>query len=187
MVIPLNMLWRVQISIRQKLGLLGVFCLTIFIMIVSTVRVAVVDSKDEQADQTWLYTWSNVEQIVGKGPSSSTFHGIMFADYSIPNVALIVAGLASVRGLFTQKERSRRSKEEKGAFGGMSLGQRKTKPSAQVHDLGTTNADTSVYGNDGDQGRSLASSQEIILPLQGAHVRDDYDMVPHREQPLRMV
>ena len=116
----------------------------------------------------------------------SIFLGIVFADYLILYIALIVAGLASVRSLFTQKERTRRSKEEKGAFGEMSLLQRRTKPSAQVHGLDSTNVNISVYENDEDQRRSLASSQDTTLPPEGVHVRDYHD-ISHKEQPLGMV
>ena len=53
-------------GLRQKLGLAGIFSLTVFIMIVAIVRATVVRADGEQTDQTWLYTWHNVEQIVGK-------------------------------------------------------------------------------------------------------------------------
>lgn len=63
--VPLNMLWRVQISLRRKLGLAGIFSLTVFIMIVAIVRVEVIKDKQAQADTTLLWTASSIEQIVG--------------------------------------------------------------------------------------------------------------------------
>lgn len=61
------MLWRVQLSFRRKLGLAGIFSLTVFIMIIAIVRVAIVYDDDRaQADGAWLYTWSMIEQTVGK-------------------------------------------------------------------------------------------------------------------------
>ena len=65
MLIPLNMLWKIQISVRQKFGLLCVFCSTVFVMIVAIIRVAVIRQRG-QYDLTWVYTWTNVEQITGK-------------------------------------------------------------------------------------------------------------------------
>lgn len=65
MLVPLNMLWRVQISLRRKLGLAGIFSLTVFIMIIAIIRVTIMYGDREQADGTWLWTWSSVEQTVG--------------------------------------------------------------------------------------------------------------------------
>lgn len=63
--VPLNMLWRVQISLRRKLGLAGIFSLTVFIMIIAIIRVEVMYDERAQADGTWLWTWSSIEQTVG--------------------------------------------------------------------------------------------------------------------------
>ena len=58
------MLWKVQITLRQKLALGGVFSLTIFIMIFAIIRVVVVSGNSHQPDQTWLYLWTSIEQTV---------------------------------------------------------------------------------------------------------------------------
>lgn len=64
------MLWRVQISLRHKLGLAGIFSLTVIIMIIAIVRVEVMYDEQAQAYGTWLWTcwlwtWSSIEQTVG--------------------------------------------------------------------------------------------------------------------------
>lgn len=59
------MLWRVQISLRRKLGLAGIFSLTVFIMIIAIIRVTVMYGNRDQADGSWLWTWSSIEQTVG--------------------------------------------------------------------------------------------------------------------------
>ena len=64
--IPILMLWNVKISWRNKLALIGVFSLTIIVIIFSIVRVAVVSSRNTQADITWLFMWSNIEMAVCK-------------------------------------------------------------------------------------------------------------------------
>ena len=62
--IPILMLWNVRISWRKKLALIGLFSLTVIVIIFSIVRVAVVTSHKTQADVTWLYMWSNIEMAV---------------------------------------------------------------------------------------------------------------------------
>lgn len=65
MTVPVSMLWKVQISLRQKLALAGIFSLTGFIMVFAIIRVTVVNSESNIADETWLYLWSAIEQTVG--------------------------------------------------------------------------------------------------------------------------
>ena len=66
--IPMAMLWRVRMPLKQKLALMGIFSLTVVVMIISIVRVAVTRTSDRNnADQTWLFIWANAEMGVGKG------------------------------------------------------------------------------------------------------------------------
>lgn len=60
------MLWKVQISLRQKLALGGIFLLTVVIMIFAVLRAVLVTSATNRIDPIWLYLWSYIEQIVGK-------------------------------------------------------------------------------------------------------------------------
>jgi hypothetical protein len=66
MTIPIIMLWNVRISLRKKLALIGIFSLTVIVIVFAIVRVAVVTSYTKQSDITWLYVWSNIEMSVGK-------------------------------------------------------------------------------------------------------------------------
>ena len=52
MLIPLNLLWNLRIGLKQKLGLAGIFSLTVVIMVQSIIRVAVLGS-GSQFDLTW--------------------------------------------------------------------------------------------------------------------------------------
>lgn len=58
-------LWNVQVSWHRKLALYAIFGLTVFVMIVSIVRVTLVGpvnaSIAKNQDITWLYFWSNIE------------------------------------------------------------------------------------------------------------------------------
>lgn len=58
------MLWNVQISLRQKMALAGLFCITFVIMVFAVIRVAVVSAASQRPDPTWLYMWSSIEQTV---------------------------------------------------------------------------------------------------------------------------
>lgn len=69
MTIPINMLWRVQISVRKKLALTGIFSLVLVTMVIAIVRVAVISTFGLRTDTAWLYLWSSVEQCVGKSTS----------------------------------------------------------------------------------------------------------------------
>ena len=68
MAIPINMLWRVQMSLRKKTALVGIFSLAIITCVFAIVRVTVISTLTRQADPSWLYMWSSVEQCVGKWP-----------------------------------------------------------------------------------------------------------------------
>lgn len=66
MSIPMSLLWKVNLLVRNKLALLGIFCLVIFTMVFAVVRAAVFSSFGRQPDETWLYMWSPIEQVVGR-------------------------------------------------------------------------------------------------------------------------
>ena len=77
--IPVLMLWRVRIPLKQKLLLMAIFSVTVVIMAVAIIRVAVVHENDQNADISWLYLWSGLEAAT----------------------ACIIACVASFRQLFT--------------------------------------------------------------------------------------
>jgi len=64
MLVPLSLLWNLRIGLRQKLGLAGIFSLTVVIMVQSIIRVAVLGG-GSQFDLTWSWTWGTTEVTVG--------------------------------------------------------------------------------------------------------------------------
>ena len=63
------MLWNLQMSLRKKLALGGIFSLTMNIMIIAIVRVVEVSTQTNGAtnlDATWLYLWSIIETLIGE-------------------------------------------------------------------------------------------------------------------------
>ncbi|MCJ1246637.1 hypothetical protein MMC30_003846 [Trapelia coarctata] len=81
LILPINLLWKVKISLRQKLTLGAILSLTVFIIAVAIARIILVLDVASHLDVTWLNTLSVVEQ----------------------GVAILVACLVSYRALFTAK------------------------------------------------------------------------------------
>ncbi|KAI1287577.1 hypothetical protein F5Y03DRAFT_405492 [Xylaria venustula] len=83
--IPFGVLWNVRIPLKKKIFLLGVFSLTVIIIITSIIRVVLVmgvGAATRVSSIDWLYLWSNIEA----------------------GIAISVACLASFRQLFIFKQ-----------------------------------------------------------------------------------
>lgn len=65
MAIPISLLWKVQITCRQRLALVGIFSLAVITMAFAIVRVTVISLLTNQPDVSWLFLWSFIEQTVG--------------------------------------------------------------------------------------------------------------------------
>ncbi|KAF2687328.1 hypothetical protein K458DRAFT_296574 [Lentithecium fluviatile CBS 122367] len=76
--LPVAVLWNTRVPLRKKIVLLTIFAATVAIMIVSIIRVTLVNSNDRPTEIVWLYFWSFVEN----------------------GVAIIIACVASFRQLF---------------------------------------------------------------------------------------
>lgn len=112
MLVPVNLLWKVRLSIRKKLALGGIFSVTVIIMVFAIVRVIVISSYSPQPDQSWLYMWSSVEQAVCKSILSQLLETAPVDDgepgsHSTIHTAIMVACLASFPSLFGNSERDR--------------------------------------------------------------------------------
>lgn len=71
--IPISMLWSVQMSLRKKAALVGIFSLAIITCVVAIVRVIVISTVTAQPHALWSSRWNqavwiSVEQSVGKRP-----------------------------------------------------------------------------------------------------------------------
>ena len=67
--IPIVTIWSLQMNLRQKLILAGIFVLTVIIIIFAIIRVALVSNQTSPSapvDPTWLYLWTSIEPQVGK-------------------------------------------------------------------------------------------------------------------------
>lgn len=59
------MLWHVRIPLRQKLILIGIFSVTVVVMIIAIIRVTIIKPEHGYIDVSWLYVWSSVEVSTG--------------------------------------------------------------------------------------------------------------------------
>jgi hypothetical protein len=67
MAIPIRLLWNLQISVKEKVGLCFVFAVGIITMVFAIVRAISLNSLNVggQVDTTWLILWAAIEGAVG--------------------------------------------------------------------------------------------------------------------------
>lgn len=113
MMVPLRLLWGLQMSLRQKLGLIGIFSLTLITIVFAIIRVEVA-LRGVREDDSWFYLGTSIELTVGRL--------IFFAFYALLNpnetdnipfpdcIAIAIACIVSYRSFFTERAQSRVSK-----------------------------------------------------------------------------
>ncbi|MCJ1467454.1 hypothetical protein MMC07_006079 [Pseudocyphellaria aurata] len=101
MLIPITMLWGLQMKWRRKFALAGIFSLVVITMTFAVIRIAVITSSETYyvIDSSWLYMWSAIEVYVGQWTRYPSFIDII--NNTVP-LAIIVACLASFRNLFSR-------------------------------------------------------------------------------------
>ncbi|KAL8751698.1 MAG: hypothetical protein Q9184_005986 [Pyrenodesmia sp. 2 TL-2023] len=149
------MLWKVQMSLRKKVALGGIFSLAVITTVFAIVRVASTSALTKQPDGSWMYMWNSIEQCV----------------------AIIVACLGSFRSLFTNNrarvpELKQRPANDSGNV--FLRGIKRTLPSNTTLELGSLvgssgNQPEKVTAGDGDahgwRSDTEAESTERIVPL----------------------
>ncbi|KAM0795151.1 hypothetical protein BDR22DRAFT_920939 [Usnea florida] len=147
--IPVLLLWNVQISIRRKLALGGILCLSACTMIISIIKVAGGNTTDGGVDTSWVLFWYEIEAAI----------------------AIIVVSVSAFRALFIAHQAMKyRSPAENGSS--WNIWSRKSKgsrpeelpvPPAQVLGGVSTHIRGSQYGA-GDYDRG---DYDMGLPLHG--------------------
>lgn len=77
--IPTILLWRVKIALRKKLAIGSVLCLSIFLIIISIIKVVAVHTIGTQVDTTWGIFWVQAEAAVAVIAVSITIFRSFFA------------------------------------------------------------------------------------------------------------
>lgn len=81
--IPIILLWRVKIALRKKLALGSILCLSVFLIIISIIKVAAANTIGSQVDTTWGVFWLQAEAAVAVIAVSITmFRSLFLADGS---------------------------------------------------------------------------------------------------------
>jgi len=67
MILPLDLIWKLEISLTQKLSVGALFCLGFVCIAVATIRVKELGStvKNSQPSTTWLALWGIAESSIG--------------------------------------------------------------------------------------------------------------------------
>lgn len=147
MSIPIAMLVKVRINMRQKLALAVIFSLVVITMVFAIVRVATLDSLTERPEQTWMYMWSGIENTV----------------------AIIIVCLTSYRSIFTRQELpSHNLKQDITPRERLLPGSRAFQKS-QATGLSSLHLGTTTINHSKGNG----SSEENIVPPKGIVVRHD--------------
>lgn len=172
--IPITMLVKVRINMRQKLALAAIFSLVVITMVFAIVRVATQDSLTVQPEQTWLYMWGGIENTVGM-LQSLLQSPILTA--TAPK-AIIIVCLASFRSIFIRQEpHSNNLKQyitprERLLPGSRALHKSQPTGRSSLHSGTTTINHSKVNG----------SSEENIVPPKGIAVR--HDLHTNSEAPM---
>lgn len=66
MAIPIGLLWTVQMSLRKKMALMGIFSLAVITTIFAIVRITSVSKTTHHVEASWLYMWNSIEVSVGE-------------------------------------------------------------------------------------------------------------------------
>jgi len=153
--IPIMMLWKVRIPLKKKLALFAIFSAIIVVVVVSIIRVTIVNSVDTNVDISWLYLWSNIEM----------------------GTSIIIACVASFRQLFVQtKNEQIRVKQPTSAQ--TSAWSRR---GLMSYFTSTNRSQKDSSSHDTWQNERL-DSQTQIVPLDSIHVKHSVDVTGASKQ-----
>ena len=193
MLIPITLLWKVQMKWRRKAALAGIFSLVIITMIFAMVRTIVAVTSLARQQNLWVNLWSAVEADVGKRDHAFVRLYINFSSNMV-YVAIIVACLASFRNLFS-RENARRHPKPFISPNRSNLILRGSAPRSKIKRLMDTLASTeeephSSYQVQIDGGIDVQStnkfhqdSSDDITLSDRVHIRQDFDVV---REPVRV-
>ena len=85
MSVPVLLLWNVQITVRRKLILGAILCLSIFMILIAIIRVSTGKNSNGQVDSAWVIFWLQAEA----------------------SVAIVVVSMSAFRALFIAHKASR--------------------------------------------------------------------------------
>lgn len=156
MSIPVILLWNVKITLRRKLALWGILCLSIFTAITAVIRVAGGNTSHGQVDSAWAIFWLQAEAAV----------------------AIVVVSITAFRALFVAHRASKQQSPALRASASRSIWSKLVRryddrPSAPAPTY--TGAGTYIRHSPYGAG-SFERSRDMELPLQGQGILVTHDI-----------
>ena len=133
-------------------------------MIVSIIRVAVVNSNEQNADISWLYLWSNIEMATCMC-SRLTVAWTCFANRKFSRTAVIIASLASFRQLFVKEHQQHNNRAIKSTARSGLLSYFRSGDKSSVKPTSSRRWPIHFSKN-----LNLSDSRTHIVPLESIHV-----------------
>ena len=179
--IPILLLWNVQMSIRRKLALIGILCLSIFMILIAIIRIAAGNISHGQVDAAWAIFWLQVEACVGvMVVSVSAFRALFVAHKASKyngrspgntRVAPSASGIGShARRLWPQKLKPSLTGSQGRSGRNVEL---PAAPSPVYTGVRTHIRPSPLGGSSFDDGRSRSGDMELPIQGSGIFVRQD--------------
>lgn len=181
------MLWHVRIPLRQKLILIGIFSVTVVVIIIAIIRVAIINPVNGYIDISWLYVWSSVEVSTCMHLSPTLFSAF-FNTYILTTLsevtddgldtAIVIACVSSFRQLFVTDQNQHQYRRpgqsssiitHRGLLHFFRSLKRKFTSSASSSNI----EPASIPSNRNQSSWHRLNSKTQILPLDGIHISQD--------------
>ncbi|KAF6240900.1 hypothetical protein HO173_000692 [Letharia columbiana] len=109
--VPVLLLWNVRISIRRKLALCGILCLSVCTMIVSIIKVAGANTSTGGVDSSWVLLWYEIEAAVAIIVVSFTAFRALFVAHQALKYRTPAEDTSTSWNLWRRNTKGSRSKE----------------------------------------------------------------------------
>lgn len=109
--VPVLLLWNVRISIRRKLALCGILCLSVCTMIVSIIKVAGANTSTGGVDSSWVLLWYEIEAAVAIIVVSFTAFRALFVAHQALKYRTPAEDTSTSWNLWSRNTKGSRSKE----------------------------------------------------------------------------
>ena len=162
---------------------MGIFSLSVIVIIFAVMRVSVVVLKNKQLDETWLYMWSLIEMAVGGYTISPA---LLLRDLDsvslMNNAAVVVACLSSFRQLFVKSQQAAQTPQTTEESHSSWTASWLPKLRYQWSKVKFPTSTRSFTGRTTNQSIPSLGSRERIVPLTTIYVERSID---HSSMPIR--
>ena len=110
--VPVILLWNVRISIRRKLALGGILCLSICTIMISIIRLAGGGAINGRLDQSWILFWYDIEAAIAIIIVSVTAFRALFVAHQAMKYRSPAEKGSTSWNFWSKKSKSSRGKEQ---------------------------------------------------------------------------